>query len=357
MLSRARQRAGVQLRLRRGAPAVRAGAVPGVARGAGGLGHRAPPSWSSRCSIPPSRWSGWAPGDADYPRLHGLYWLCANLARDRPLLLSVDDAHWADDPSLRFLHFLTSRLEDLPVLLLVGTRPSEEALSDLLPMLASGPAARSLAPAPLSRRRGGRVGPLGPGRRGRGRVLPRLPRRDQRQPAADERADPRGGLRADGAHGQRGRARGGAGPAGRLARGAPAPGPAARGRAGAGPRGGRAGRQRQRHAGRGAGRHLDRGGGDRGRRPARRRDPDRPRPAGLRAPDRARRGLRGHRAGGAQPACTPAPRGCCPSGAAPARRSPPSCSQTDPGGRASGRSRRCATPPAGRWRWATPRPR
>ncbi|HYI35314.1 MAG TPA: ATP-binding protein, partial [Thermoleophilaceae bacterium] len=75
-------------------------------------------------------------GDADYPRLHGLYWLCANLARDRPLLLSVDDAHWADDPSLRFLHFLTSRLEDLPVLLLVGTRPSEEALSDLLPMLA-----------------------------------------------------------------------------------------------------------------------------------------------------------------------------------------------------------------------------
>ncbi|HYI35228.1 MAG TPA: LuxR C-terminal-related transcriptional regulator, partial [Thermoleophilaceae bacterium] len=61
-----------------------------------------------------------------------------------------DDAHWADDPSLRFLHFLTSRLEDLPVLLLVGTRPSEEALSDLLPMLASGPGARNLAPAPLS---------------------------------------------------------------------------------------------------------------------------------------------------------------------------------------------------------------
>lgn len=89
-------------------------------------------------------------GDADYPRLHGLYWLCANLAHERPLLLSVDDAHWADDPSLRFLHFLTSRLEDLPVLLLVGTRPSEEALSDLLPMLASGPAARNLAPAPLS---------------------------------------------------------------------------------------------------------------------------------------------------------------------------------------------------------------
>ena len=123
-------------------------------------------------------------GDADYPRLHGLYWLCANLARERPLLLSVDDAHWADDPSLRFLHFLTSRLEELPVLLLVGTRPSEEALSDLLPMLASGPAARNLSPAPLSgdavvewvRSRAGRPGG--------GRVLPRLPRGHQRQPAA-----------------------------------------------------------------------------------------------------------------------------------------------------------------------------
>ena len=54
--------------------------------------------------------------------------------------------------SLRFLHFLTSRLEDLPVLLLVGTRPSEEALSDLLPMLASDPAARNLDRAALAAR-------------------------------------------------------------------------------------------------------------------------------------------------------------------------------------------------------------
>ena len=27
---------------------------------------------------------------------HGLYWLCANLAAERPLALIVDDAHWAD---------------------------------------------------------------------------------------------------------------------------------------------------------------------------------------------------------------------------------------------------------------------
>lgn len=33
--------------------------------------------------------------------LHGLYWLAANLAADRPLLVAIDDAHWADAASLR----------------------------------------------------------------------------------------------------------------------------------------------------------------------------------------------------------------------------------------------------------------
>jgi hypothetical protein len=38
--------------------------------------------------------------------LHGIYRLTANLARDRPLALLVDDAHWADGASLRFLAYL-----------------------------------------------------------------------------------------------------------------------------------------------------------------------------------------------------------------------------------------------------------
>jgi len=41
--------------------------------------------------------------DAAFAVLHGLYWLCANLAARRPLVLAVDDAHWADASSLRFL--------------------------------------------------------------------------------------------------------------------------------------------------------------------------------------------------------------------------------------------------------------
>src|SRR4051812_30490989 len=35
-------------------------------------------------------------GDSVFSILHGLYWLTANLAEHRPLLLAIDDAHWGD---------------------------------------------------------------------------------------------------------------------------------------------------------------------------------------------------------------------------------------------------------------------
>ena len=38
--------------------------------------------------------------DSIYPRLHGLYWLCCNLVGQQPLALLIDDAQWADEPSL-----------------------------------------------------------------------------------------------------------------------------------------------------------------------------------------------------------------------------------------------------------------
>ncbi len=57
--------------------------------------------------------------------IHGLYWLTANLADSEPLLLVVDDAHWADIPSLRFMHYLARRLDGLRVVLLVAARPAE----------------------------------------------------------------------------------------------------------------------------------------------------------------------------------------------------------------------------------------
>ena len=65
--------------------------------------------------------------ESSFAMLHGLYWLTANFATRTPTLLIADDLHWADEPSLRWLHYLSRRLEGLPVLLLVGTRPPEQA--------------------------------------------------------------------------------------------------------------------------------------------------------------------------------------------------------------------------------------
>jgi DNA-binding NarL/FixJ family response regulator len=68
--------------------------------------------------------------DVRYAAMHGLYWLVANLAARQPLVLAVDDAHWADAPSLRWLAHLAARVEHLPVALLLAVRdgPDEPEL-------------------------------------------------------------------------------------------------------------------------------------------------------------------------------------------------------------------------------------
>jgi tetratricopeptide (TPR) repeat protein len=56
----------------------------------------------------------------------GLDWVVTNLAVSRgPLVLVVDDAHWADADSLAWLASFASRVGDLPVLLVFGYRPDE----------------------------------------------------------------------------------------------------------------------------------------------------------------------------------------------------------------------------------------
>ena len=64
-------------------------------------------------------------GDAFGAALHGLYWLTANMAARRPVLLAIDDAHWADKPSLRWLAYLVARLEGLAVLVVAAVRSGE----------------------------------------------------------------------------------------------------------------------------------------------------------------------------------------------------------------------------------------
>jgi DNA-binding CsgD family transcriptional regulator len=66
-----------------------------------------------------------AASDTSFAVLHGLYWLAATLADARPLLIAVDDAHWADEPSLRWLAHLAPRLQGLAISLVVALRPGE----------------------------------------------------------------------------------------------------------------------------------------------------------------------------------------------------------------------------------------
>jgi DNA-binding CsgD family transcriptional regulator len=97
-----------------------------------------------------------APGGDDedtFSVLHGLYWLTEAIAREVPLLLAVDDLHWADQPSLRFVAHLAHRLEGLPVLALLTVREPRSGTDQqkaLTASLAAEPNVAVLRPAALS---------------------------------------------------------------------------------------------------------------------------------------------------------------------------------------------------------------
>jgi DNA-binding CsgD family transcriptional regulator len=95
-----------------------------------------------------------APVDAGSSSLaiqHGLYWLLANLSDQAPLAIAVDDAHWADDASLRSLLYLTHRLEGVPVLVILAARAGEPAApAELLGALAGNSRVTIVRPAVLS---------------------------------------------------------------------------------------------------------------------------------------------------------------------------------------------------------------
>lgn len=93
----------------------------------------------------PARWAGELltgslpapqrfPDDRGYAVIHGLFWIARNLAKPSvsggagtPVMVLVDDAHWADRPSLRFLAYLAERVAELPILLVVTARDGEPA--------------------------------------------------------------------------------------------------------------------------------------------------------------------------------------------------------------------------------------
>jgi DNA-binding CsgD family transcriptional regulator len=93
------------------------------------------------------------PPEGSFAILHGLYWLAANVAFQQPTFLAIDDLHWADSPSLRWLLYLTRRLEGVPLLVAAGTRPPEGEGRDptLVAEVITAPEAAAIRPEPLGR--------------------------------------------------------------------------------------------------------------------------------------------------------------------------------------------------------------
>jgi DNA-binding CsgD family transcriptional regulator len=116
-------------------------AAAGVAAGLLGLPGAPPKEGSPSPGVDPS-----------FAILHGLYWLCANLSAAGPLCLVVDDAHWTDAASLRYLAFLLTRLEELDAALVVATRPREAGTdAELLTAVTTDSSADVIRLAPLTR--------------------------------------------------------------------------------------------------------------------------------------------------------------------------------------------------------------
>jgi len=113
-------------------------------------GAAAPAEWV----VAPSAAGGAAEhAAAGFAALNAIYWLTSNVAATRPLLLTVDDVHWADDASVHALGHLARRIGDLPVVLVVGLRPEEPGAPAALidDLRAVGDVTR-VAPRPLSER-------------------------------------------------------------------------------------------------------------------------------------------------------------------------------------------------------------
>jgi DNA-binding CsgD family transcriptional regulator len=94
------------------------------------------------------------PGDLDLApneaSLYGLFWLVVGLAESGPLVLSIDDAHWADVASLRFVRYLAHRFDGLPALVVLADRPGEPGIQGEAIELLRGLAVAPIRPPLLS---------------------------------------------------------------------------------------------------------------------------------------------------------------------------------------------------------------
>ncbi len=100
----------------------------------------------------PTSWGGDEAVDRSYPVMHGLFWLLTNLAETSPVAIMIDDAHWADRASLRFVLYLLQRLDEMAVSIIAARRLGEPgAPDDLLGQIAAHVSSRRVRPPALSR--------------------------------------------------------------------------------------------------------------------------------------------------------------------------------------------------------------
>jgi len=89
---------------------------------------------------------------------YGCQWLIAWLAEREPLMLAVDDAHWADGASLRVLLDVQAEISFQRVAMVIASRPVENPeVQRLLAAMAGQPGCEVLSPGPLSREAVGSV--------------------------------------------------------------------------------------------------------------------------------------------------------------------------------------------------------
>ncbi len=131
--------------------------LQGAAQLAGPLFEAGPVGAGPPEDIPPSHpapgalGGSAAPADRRFTLVHSLYWLTSNISSTGPIALVVDDCHWADAPSLRFLAYVSARCDELGVLVILTVRDGEPStVTELLVALRSDPRAILIEPASLS---------------------------------------------------------------------------------------------------------------------------------------------------------------------------------------------------------------
>lgn len=84
--------------------------------------------WLAGAAIVPALLSGDASLNVEEgAAFNALYWVLAAMTADRPMLLMIDDVHWCDPESLRWIGFVLRRLEGLRLAVVIASRPSDVA--------------------------------------------------------------------------------------------------------------------------------------------------------------------------------------------------------------------------------------